>query len=327
MARTTVGPNVTPGLFWQRETLQQFKRLEEVNPLDLVRLADAMKLASLMAGDSIRQEIPVRRTFVRALEPGETPPLARLVSTRGRGGEVAIKLYLALLWRCSSPPFSTEIPARRWAELLALPSPGTLGARRITSALSTLERENLVTLTPRPGDSTVVTLLDESGSGARYRLPSTASARATNPESVRRNVYLKMPLGLWTEGLVQVMSGPAVAMLLVLLDSRNQDGTPTWWGTSYFPEMFGLSAAVRTKGTRQLKDFGLVRVTKQLVDPNAGRSFGRERVRQTYELLNVARPAEMVSRQADEMERILKDLASGTRPKSSKKGPKKKKKL
>lgn len=94
------------------------------------------------------------------------PPLASLASRGGRGGAVPLRLYLALIWRCSAVPHRTDILARKWALLLGLDDPAALGARRIAKALGILEREPRVHLERRRGESTIVTLLDESGSNA-----------------------------------------------------------------------------------------------------------------------------------------------------------------
>ncbi|MGY0388273.1 hypothetical protein ACWZJV_14995 [Nocardioides sp. WG-D5] len=239
-----------------------------------------------------RKEIPVRRSFVRG-DDGDPSPMARLVSRGGRGGEVPLKLYLALIWRCSAKPFQTSILARNWATLLGLDDPNGLGARRVTNALKVLERERLVQLQPRRGDSTIITLLNESGRGERYSLPSTAAARAPGEQQLAANLYFKIPLELWTEGYIQSMSTAAVAMLLVLLDSRNIDGRRTWWSTTRFPELFSLSTSIRTKGTTELINFGLLSVRKELVADTPQFSFGRDRVRNTYALRGAARPEDM----------------------------------
>lgn len=265
----------------------------------------------LAATSGRRDEIPVRRSFVRIDDPDTDPPLARLVATRGRGGAVPIKLYLALIWRCSAEPFSTDILARRWAALLGLEDPDTLGARRVTSALAVLEREGLVHLQRRRGESTVVTLLDESGSGAPYTLPSTAHERAADRDKATHR-YFKVPLGLWTEGHIQSMSAAALAMLLILIAERNMDGRPTWWSTERFPRFFGLSPTIRSKGTSELVARDLVRVTKQLVAPTSATTvtFSREKVRNTYKLRGIARPLDMI---AKEKEARKKRLVTGSR--------------
>jgi len=242
-----------------------------------------------------RQEIPVRNAFVRTSDADRPPPLARLVSTRGRGGAVPVLLYLALIWRSSAPPFATDLPARKWAVLLDLDDPDVRGARRVTNALDALEREGLVSLERRRGESTVVTLLMESGDGRAYELPSTATARAKSRTDAERHRYFKVPPKLWTSGQIQSMSASALAMLLVLLCERNVDGRRTWWTTERFPQLFALSPSMRAKGTRELEDLGLLSVTKQRVaegtDPT--RVFVRDRVRNLYQLAGDARPQAM----------------------------------
>ena len=246
----------------------------------------------IASSSSRRRAIPVRRSFVRDDDRDSDPPLARLVSSGGRGGAVPIKLYLALIWRCSASPFSTDISARKWATLLDLNDPNGLGARRVTKALAVLEEANLVKLERRRGDSTIVTLLEESGSGAPYGLPSTNYQRAKSDEKQARHRYFKVPLALWTEGKIQHMSASAVAMLLVLLAERNPDGKPTWWSTERFPDLFSLSPTTRSKGTQELVGLGLLFVRKKLVavGSNPTRVFVRERVRNTYQLVGAARP-------------------------------------
>lgn len=258
-----------------------------------VRASEAsLEAARTLAGTSGRRvEIPVRASFVRNDDAAVKPPLARLVSSRGRGGAVPLKLYLALLWRSSAEPFQTEILARRWALLLDLDEPNTLGARRITNALNVLEDTKLVHLERRRGESTLVTLLEESGSGAPYSLPSTAHQRAAVAGKPAHR-YFKVPMALWTDGHIQQMSAAGVAMLLVLIEERNLDGRPTWWSTKLFPDRFNLSPTIRSRGTAELEEHKLLKVVKKLVPPGTGtrKTFARDRVRNTYQLRGVARP-------------------------------------
>lgn len=273
----------------------------------------ALLAAKVLADDSGRRaEIPVRNLFVRNDEAEVVPPLARLVSTGGgRGGEVPVKLYLALIWRSSSEPYETDHLARQWAELLDLKEPATLGARRITNALKTLEEARLVELTPRRGDTTIVTLLHESGNGRPYTLPSTAHTRATTDAERAQHRYFKIPIKLWTEGHIQAMSASAVAMLLVFLEERNVDGRRTWWSTELFPQRFNLSPTVRSKGTAELEERGLLGVQKELVGDDPRQSFTRHRVRSTYMLRGDARPAAMIA--AQKARRVKKVRKPSTR--------------
>lgn len=252
--------------------------------------AGALEMAKQVAESSKRRvDIPVRKAFVKAGEDGAPPPLARLVARKGRGGAVAVKLYLALIWRCSKAPFETQISARKWATLLGLNEPNTLGARRITSALEILADENLVRLHKHRGDATLIELLEESGSGRGYTLPSTAHTLA-GAKDKSQHVYFKVPQALWTAGHVQSMSSSALAMLLVTLSDQRPGKVGVWWSTSRFPAQFHLTPTTRSKGTKELVGRRLLYVSKQAVASAATRTFARERVRNLYLLINEAYP-------------------------------------
>lgn len=259
----------------------------------------SLELAKLLADESGRRaEIPVRRSFVRNDDPATVPPLARLISAGGRGGQVPLKLYLALIWRCSGEPFETDILARQWAALLGLDEPNTLGARRVTRALEVLAGLKLVALEKRRGESTIITLREESGLDTAYTLPSTAFTRASGPEEAAPHRYFKVPLTLWTEGHIQSMSAAGLAMLLILLGERNVDGRRTWWSTERFPSLFNLSPAIRSQGTSELELRLLLHVRKESVTSSTAPTFSRERVRNTYKLIGDARPAAMIEAEA-----------------------------
>lgn len=251
----------------------------------------AKSLAQEIASSADRRRaIPVRKSFVQA--SGESkPPLARLVARGGRGGGVPVKLYLALIWRCSAKPFTTDISARKWAALLDLEDPNTLGARRITEALNVLESEGLIKLIKRRGEPSIIRLCEESGLGNEYSLPSTAHALARDADKPRHR-YLKVPDSLWTDGLIQHMSGPAVAMLLILLAEQQPNRKRIWWSTTEFPSRYRLTSTARSKGTTELEILGLLSVQRQLVskNPEVARQFTRERVRNTYLLRGAAYP-------------------------------------
>ena len=255
------------------------------------RLKDSVRLAEEIASHSgRRKDIPIRHLFVRDPAREGATPLTRLVNVRGRGNAVALRLYIALIWKCSAPPFDTEISARKWAELLALEDPGRRGARRITDALQTLSKEKLIQVEHRHGEASIITLLEESGTGRPYDLPSTSYVRSRGKEQERHR-YFKVPAKLWTGQHIQQLSAPAIAMLLVTLSSA-QPGQPVWWSTTLFPEMFGLSSATRARGTKELVDRGLLDVSKTLVGESSvsKREFGRERVRNNYQLFGDANP-------------------------------------
>lgn len=255
------------------------------------RLRHSARLAKdIFSASARRKQIPIRHLFVRDPDRRGETPLTRLVNVRGRGNAVALRLYIALIWKCSAPPFDTEVSARKWAELLALEDPGRRGARRISDALQTLEKEHLIRVERHHGEPSTIYLLEESGTGRPYDLPSTSYVRSAGKEKERHR-YFKMPVKLWTEQHIQQLSAPAIAMLLVTLSSA-QPSEPVWWSTTLFPEMFGLSSATRARGTKELVDRGLLRVSKTLVGESSfsRNEFGRERVRNNYHLIGDAYP-------------------------------------
>lgn len=89
---------------------------------------------------------------------------------------------------------------------------------------------------------------------------------------------------------MQSMSMPALSMLLILLAEEGGDGRELWWSTETFPSRYKISPATRAKGTRELVGRRLLYVKKRLVSdtPNRVRDFGRERVRNVYQLINEA---------------------------------------
>lgn len=240
-----------------------------------------------------RTNIPVRRAFIRNSSSGGPAPLAELIRRGGRGGSVAVKLYVCLIWRCSAKPFNTRISPRQWAALIGLPDPNVSGARRVSNALNLLEDLNLLKLRRARGESSLITLLDESGDGTKYRSPSEASIK----EHKERDRYFKIPVSLWTHerSYAQRMSSGSLAMLFLLLDSGSgvpttfAEGTEQWWSVEIFKKWYSVSGPMRTRGTKELIEMGLLYVRKEAVPSYKGQgSFAKERVRNVYRLQNAA---------------------------------------
>jgi hypothetical protein len=238
-----------------------------------------------------RRATPVRKNFVRS-DTEDPPPLSELYRVGGRGGLVAIKFYLALLWRCSSPPFQTSKPARAWAELLGLEDPEVKGARRIAAATKALQAANLIRVSYEPGHENTITLLDESGDGREYRLPSTEYTKA--PKGPRgddrrhRNTYFKISSRLWTEGSIQSLKGPGLIMLLILLAEQGGEGQKVWFATDIFPARYHISHKTRAIGTHELQDRVLLEVDREALPDSQGIVFARRRYRNVYALRSIA---------------------------------------
>lgn len=249
------------------------------------RKPSTMALAQAKSMAAQREKILVRHDFVTLAEvdspaPGSRPPLARLVSTRGRGAEVALKTYLVLLWRCSGHPYMTEVSARQIAVLLDLEDPNGAGRRRVAAALQTLKRLDLVRVDARRGTTSAVFLLHESGSGVDY----------TPPTGRPGNRYFPVPATLFTGGIIHNLQAPGLAMLLLLLSAeRGKPRVKVWWSVSRWEKEITLTRSTRAAGTRRLSDLGLVKVGRGLVEnPKA---LSGERVRNTYRLTTKVHPA------------------------------------
>lgn len=241
-----------------------------------------------------RVDPPVRKSFVRPMTPTSAPraPLAQIYAG-GRSGVVAVRLYLALLWRCSAPPFTTDKPARAWAALLDLEDPDGKGARRIKMALRTLVDAKLIDVTVQPGFPNMVALRDESGSGRAYELPSTAFSFAktnkASAEILARNMYFKVPQQLWRDGYIQALTGPGLVMLLILLAEKAGEGQRVWFSTTEFPARYGISHKTRSAGTKELLDYGLLEVESESLASNPRSStFDVTRRRKVYRLKPIA---------------------------------------
>lgn len=270
----------------------------DLHPIEatLTESAEAA-LKSLIASSGNRVDVPIRNTFVRSEGEG-LPPLAVLASRGGRGGAgLAIKLYIALVWRCSSGDFATQLPARLWARLLDLPSPDSLGSRRVKDALNTLSELRLIRLETVRGTASRVTLLREDGSGKAYSVPSDAYRQASTKEEKSQHQYFKVPQALWTSGHLQALSTSALVMLLILLEEIRSPDTEQWWSVSEFDRRFRISKDVRAKGTRELVARGLLLVTRMSLpaSPSAANLFSPESVRNKYALMNEARSREAPS--------------------------------
>ncbi len=237
-----------------------------------------------------RIDIPVRKSFVRVWDDAsaDSAPLARIYAG-GRSGIVAVKLYIALLWRCAAPPYQTDKPARAWATLLGLTDPTGKGARRVTDALKTLASAQLVKITAQPGHPNMIEIRMEDGSGRAYSPPSTAFQFARTDVQKRTHMYSKLSRELWLDGTFQSLSGPATVMLLILLAER-ADRELVWFSTTAFPARYRISHKTRAAGTAELVSRKLLEVDRQVLPATRNSSvFDPVRKRTRYRLVGHAR--------------------------------------
>jgi hypothetical protein len=229
-------------------------------------LESARLLGRLVDRSKRKSGIQLPIGFVRTEDPESPPPLARMLRG-GRGGGVRVKLYMCMTLLASHPPYDIRsIPARAWAEALALPEPQRRGARRIADAIKWLGDEQMIAVEHRQGAAPSVTLLDPVDPGKKYTRPA--------------GQYISVPLGFWREQWITTLSGTAVALLIVLLDLqgglKSSSRAPSL--TTAQRRRYGLSQDTWTRATQELARHELLEVRRIA----HGRDFEWRRVRNTY---------------------------------------------
>ena len=225
----------------------------------------ARAVGEALAARTGRERVQVRSAFVEAQSPTSPPPLTQLLRG-GRGGEVKVKLLLSMLFAATAAPYNVNFPARSWAVLLGLPDPETKGAARVNSAIRKLDELGYVRVEKRPGQPSRVFLREETGSKNEYTHPGDVWVAVKDADSrTRRKTprYMQLPVELWTSGWIAALSGPALAMLLILMNSaRGKEPSGLWFSQSVIETRYGLAEATRRKGFDELEAYGLVAVQR-----------------------------------------------------------------
>jgi len=180
---------------------------------------------------------------------------------------------------------SVEFPARAFAELLDLPDPERRGDRRVRDSIRLFEREQLLRSERQPGRPNLLTLLHESGSGDPYSRPGrhAVAAKARNEVDVD-NLFIRLPPSFWTNGWALTLSGPGLAMLLVVLLVTSNGRKPRQWVAPSERPRYGISEDTWSRGAAELERHGLISIGKRPV----GDLFDQRRMRNTY-TVNVVR--------------------------------------
>jgi hypothetical protein len=216
--------------------------------------------------------------------PTEPPPLARLLRAT-KGGAVRLRFYLAVLWQAGGGDERHNVtwPARAWAELLDLPDPEGRGDRRIRDAIRVLESAGLLAANRRPGEPIELELRREDGTRVQYTHPGQVArdAKQAGRQVDRTDWFVQLPPVFWTRGWAIVLSGPGLAMLLVLLVlTENGSREGEWISPGQARSRFALSEDTWTRGVAELRRHGLLETRKKPVSQD----FGWRRVRNTYTL-------------------------------------------
>jgi hypothetical protein len=175
---------------------------------------------------------------------------------------------LSIIWLASKPPHDTSFPARAWADLLDLPDPEKAGARRVKHAIDWLGKNHFLKVQPHAGHPSVIYLRDDAGRKTAY-----------SPPGEKGEIYIKLPHTLWTNGWMAILSGTAIALLLILLDFSGASSTPFWMSPSLAASQYGLSPDSWTRAKVELEYHELVSVLRVPISPSA---FSERRMRNQY---------------------------------------------
>lgn len=181
-----------------------------------------------------------------------------------------LKLELTFLLFAAKPPHDLAYPARAWATLLDLDDPTGRGARRINEVIAWLQENDFITVERLAGQPNTIRLLSEVGTGDPYEPPGAAYSRLRDKKSAHTGLhrYIQLPDTLWTNGWIQMLSGAAVAMSLVLytqLGNKNPSNADLWFSPGQADLKYGLSEDTRTKGLRELRAAGLITARRRPV--------------------------------------------------------------
>lgn len=285
-------------------------------------------LVARSAGTLMDAWAPVRRCFVRRDAAGwdllpetDLPPMAQMLKTRS--GEVRLKLYLSVLWLAAAPPHAVRNkPAQAWARLFGLTEPDSLGSIRVRKAIDWLVQNNFLTASRGRGAAPTLGLKLERG-GGEYTRPIGSKEIAHR--------YLQVPQQVWSGGWISVLSGPAVAALLIIIDDVwGTDGVKKaprvgrtgveyqealsfpamWLAESQLKARYGLSWDTWSQGVKELAAWGLVRETWMSATVGFGSRHRRRVVRLNLRTLKkgVAEVAEVdlpLDDDEDEDERVV----------------------
>ncbi|MFT4398406.1 hypothetical protein ACLTEW_26130 [Gordonia lacunae] len=151
--------------------------------------------------------------------------------------------------------------------MIGLDDPGSRGARAVSANFIELAQRGFVVVEQgRKGEPAVVGLLDETGTREPYRQPF-----------LTKSSYFRIPESFWTTPAISSLTGPGLAMYLLLLHyfRIEEDGTrrKVWFSADSFHSRHGLAESTRLEGISALQDVGIITVTEQAFDNKGGGEF------------------------------------------------------
>lgn len=216
--------------------------------------------AILDASKRSSQRAPLRWTFLQQRTPGpervKPGPFATIVQ---RGREPALDQYLLLLAWASGGRNDVRRPASLWARALGLADDNS-GVQAVSRNWRLLRDLKLVK-TEKVGRMVNAQLLQEDGSGKRYRGPAQH--------------YLTLPYAYWHDRWYEHLDLPAKAMLLVALSLGDRFPMPP----EHAPAWYGISRSTAERGLRTLRRHDLLTsVYEPMKSPLAPKGYTKRNV-------------------------------------------------
>jgi hypothetical protein len=198
-----------------------------------------------------------------ARDPQERPTALKRIGSDGRGQGLRLKLYLCMMMLATREPRQLRAyPASAYAQMLALDDPEGQGARRVNQAQRWLRDEGFIQRIENGTHPPHITLLP---------LPATGEWGGR---------WITLPLDIWNNGWIHVMSGRALMLYVVLRELTG--GRP---GGSTAPgrrkRQYGLSDETWARGLADLEDLALASATPVVEKADA---FSRPQPRLRYRL-------------------------------------------
>jgi len=225
------------------------------------------KLQYLAKRSERHGSVPFAEAFVRSKRLG-----LLLGSSGGRGGDVRLKLYITItMLAVGKKNEVTNTPASSWAQALGLPEPSGAGSRRVVAALRWLEQNKFIAVTRAAGRPFDIRLLDPMGTGRAYTRPNRGKAR-----------YVRVPLDLWSQGWLLVLTGRSIAVLIVILDRLGTKRLSCWIPQEDRSTRIDISDATWTRALRELGATGHNLVIVKREPLGSSDDFDWNRFRNTY---------------------------------------------
>ncbi|MCV7719759.1 hypothetical protein M3C89_010780 [Micrococcus luteus] len=195
-----------------------------------------------------------------------TPPLAQML----KGGGHQLHTYLSILMKATKAPHETKVGTAELAEMLYPEGANGSNKRKIASEIRRLEGPTLPMLQVQreAGRVPTVTVLHPNGSGEQWD-----AARLPSP-------YITLPIELWKNGWILVLSPRALGMFIILRELTNgRSDRNAAWVDPIRKKQYGLSNDTWTRATAELQQVGLLTIEQKVAS-----FYGEPRRRNIYTL-------------------------------------------